>query len=99
MALDITNQKRMDEKLKNNQNILEELVTQRTKELENSNILLKEFVGASSHDLQEPLRKIILFGDRLRTKINPDDNEAVKFLDKIDKSAFRMKALLDDLLM
>jgi PAS domain S-box-containing protein len=98
MALDITDQKIIEEKLKNNQKVLEELVSRRTQELEDSNSLLKEFVDISSHDLQEPLRKIIMFGDRLKTKINPNDEEANIFLEKIEKAAFRMKMFIEDLL-
>ena len=78
---------------------LEETVSQRTKELQDSNILLKEFVGISSHDLQEPLRKIIILGDRLKTKINPIDKDANNYLDRIQNAASRMKALVEDLLL
>jgi two-component system, LuxR family, sensor kinase FixL len=98
IALNITYQKNMEEKIKTNQKALEALVGQRTKELENSNSMLKEFVDISSHDLQEPLRKIIMFGDRLKTRIIPDDKESICFLEKIEKAAFRMKNLIEDLL-
>jgi PAS domain S-box-containing protein len=98
MAWDITEQKNMEETLKDHQKSLEELVSKRTQELENSNKLLEEFVGVSSHDLQEPLRKIIIFGDRLKTKISPTDHDAFDYLDRMQKSALRMRNLVENLL-
>lgn len=98
MALDITDQKIMEETLRNYQESLEALVSQRTKELETSNKLLQEFVEISSHDLQEPLRKIIIFGDRLKDKIDPSDGDANNYLDRMQKTALRMRSLIGNLL-
>jgi light-regulated signal transduction histidine kinase (bacteriophytochrome) len=54
----------------------------------------------ASHDLQEPLRKIQAFGDRLvkkfRDHVGPDGEE---YLDRMKSSATRMRTLIDDLLM
>ena len=36
--------------------------------LEQSNRELQDFASVASHDLQEPLRKIQAFGDRLKTR-------------------------------
>ena len=40
----------------------------KTQELKKSNRVMKEFVSITSHDLQEPLRKIVLFGSLLNEK-------------------------------
>ena len=67
-------------------------------ELERSNQELKDFSTIASHDLQEPLRKIITFGDLLSTQ-TPETNEKGKqYLDRMQNAAQRMKQFIDDLL-
>lgn len=68
-------------------------------ELERSNQELDEFASVASHDLQEPLRKIQSFGDRLRTKhahLLPEEGQL--YLDRMTDSASRMQTLINDLL-
>ena len=66
-------------------------------DIENQNKKLEEFVYVASHDLQEPLRKILTFADLLERNI--DDKEAIKRnLEKITSSAQRMSALIKDIL-
>jgi signal transduction histidine kinase len=67
-------------------------------ELLRSNQALDEFASIASHDLQEPLRKIISFGDRLKTRIAETDEGANNYLGRMQKSALRMRALVEDLL-
>ena len=73
---------------------------QREIELERSNRELQEFASVASHDLQEPLRKIEAFGDRLKQRIAGklgDDERS--YLDRIESATRRMRALIDDLLV
>jgi PAS domain S-box-containing protein len=68
-------------------------------ELERSNAELEKFAYVASHDLQEPLRKIQAFGDRLLTKCRdqlPDNGK--EFVDRMLSAAGRMRRLIDDLL-
>ncbi len=77
---------------------LEKLVKKRTAELERSNSSLQDFVNIASHDLKEPLRKIIIFGDVLRLRKKGKDDKGDSYIDKIQSATIRMQALLDDLL-
>jgi len=70
-----------------------------TRKLEASNSELQDFAYVASHDLQEPLRKIETFGQRLIAKYSDDLPEgAQKFVDRIDNATVRMRMLIDDLL-
>ncbi|HEY1189976.1 MAG TPA: PAS domain S-box protein [Gemmata sp.] len=68
-------------------------------ELERSNGELEKFAYVASHDLQEPLRKIQAFGDRLSTKCRDGLNDKGKeYIDRMQTAAARMRRLIDDLL-
>jgi two-component system sensor kinase FixL len=67
--------------------------------LEKSNRELEGFAYIASHDLQEPLRKIQAFGDRLKSKCGHTLNrEAMDYLDRMQAAARRMQTLVIDLL-
>jgi light-regulated signal transduction histidine kinase (bacteriophytochrome) len=69
-------------------------------ELERSNRELQDFAFVASHDLQEPLRKIQAFGDRLRTVQSERlDERGLDYLDRMNRAAGRMHTLINDLLM
>jgi len=68
------------------------------KELEKLNAQLTEFAFISSHDLQEPLRKISIFSERLSDAKSALNEHATKYAEKINGSAIRMSALITDLL-
>ncbi len=70
-----------------------------TQKLERSNSELQEFAYVASHDLQEPLRKIEAFGDRLNRRygeILPDEGRM--FIERMQDAASRMRRLINDLL-
>jgi signal transduction histidine kinase len=76
-----------------------ETMLQYTQKLEHSNRELIDFAYVASHDLQEPLRKIEAFGDRLIKKyadILPEDGKM--FVDRMHNAASRMRRLINDLL-
>lgn len=67
--------------------------------LESSNRELQDFASVAAHDLQEPLRKIQAFGDRLNTRFADHlTQEGRDFLQRMLSSAQRMRRLIDDLL-
>ncbi|HTN75785.1 MAG TPA: CHASE3 domain-containing protein [Pirellulaceae bacterium] len=77
----------------------EDLARAVTEELRRSNRELEQFASVASHDLQEPLRKIQAFGDRLRERCRDQLAEQGRdFLDRMLASASRMRNLINDLL-
>lgn len=68
-------------------------------ELERTNTELEQFAYITSHDLQEPLRKIRAFAERLSIKQNAQLTDDAKMnIQKINQSASRMQQLINDLL-
>lgn len=87
-ALDITDRKEMEQAL-----------VYKTLQLQQSNSSLEEFAHVASHDLQEPLRKITTFGDRLlSTHKQVLSADGQLYLDKIVLSTRRMQQLISDIL-
>jgi len=68
-------------------------------ELRRSNGELEQFAYVASHDLQEPLRKIQAFGDRLKVKCGPQlGTEGLDYIERMLSSSKRMRQLINDLL-
>jgi PAS domain S-box-containing protein len=67
--------------------------------LQQSNRELEEFAHVASHDLQEPLRKIQAFGDRLRAVAGDQlPPEGLDYLERMQSAGQRMQTLITDLL-
>jgi PAS domain S-box-containing protein len=67
--------------------------------LEQSNRDLQEFAYIASHDLQEPLRKVLAFGDRLANKYGDVlDETGSDYLKRMRDASQRMQTLINDLL-
>jgi PAS domain S-box-containing protein len=78
---------------------VEEAIAQKAAELARSNAELEQFAFVASHDLQEPLRKIQAFGDRLKGKITGAvAAEAQEYLERMQNASARMRTLINDLL-
>jgi signal transduction histidine kinase len=69
------------------------------RELERSNDALDEFAAVASHDLQEPLRKILSFGEQLVATAGPAlEGDARRHVERMLGAADRMRTLISDLL-
>lgn len=85
---DVTEQKKVEEEL-----------LSKTQALENSNIELEKFASIASHDLQEPLRKIITFSGMLEKDYKDAlGDKGNMYIDKITSASERMQKLISDIL-
>lgn len=85
---DVTERRLMDKRL-----------ADQRRELQRSNEALDEFASVASHDLQEPLRKIMSFGERLTMAAGTTlEGEARNYLERMLSAAGRMRKLIADLL-
>jgi PAS domain S-box-containing protein len=86
--MDVTERKRAQQAL-----------SRQAQELARSNAELEQFAYVASHDLQEPLRKILAFGDRLKDKCGDTlSPEGKDYLVRMQTASARMKTLIQDLL-
>ena len=106
MAIDITEQVITRKKIEENEKLLEQKILQRTEqlneknsELQKMNKELEAFTYISSHDLQEPLRKIQTFAGRIISHEKEQLSETARdYFDKMNNAANRMRILIQDLL-
>jgi PAS domain S-box-containing protein len=92
---DITDLKKSEIALRSSEGKLRQFTSQ----LERSNRELQDFAYVASHDLQEPLRKIVVFGERLKERCSEAlVEESRDYLDRMQKAALRMQTLINDLL-
>jgi light-regulated signal transduction histidine kinase (bacteriophytochrome) len=74
--------------------------TRQRLELTRSNEELQQFAFVASHDLQEPLRKIKAFGDRLKATCSDNiSQQGLDYIDRMANASQRMQSLIEDLLM
>ncbi|HZB15079.1 MAG TPA: ATP-binding protein, partial [Chryseolinea sp.] len=87
-VIDVTDQKMYEAQLE-----------QYTAELKRSNEDLEQFAYVASHDLQEPLRKIRAFGDRLSSRYKQQlDDQGEDYINRMQSASVRMQGLIEDLL-
>ncbi|BAZ31872.1 multi-sensor signal transduction histidine kinase [Cylindrospermum sp. NIES-4074] len=81
------------------QSLILEQETNQRQELTRSNEELQQFAFIASHDLQEPLRKIKTFGERIKASCGESLNEQGQdYLERMQNAALRMQTLIEDLL-
>ncbi|MGD8558380.1 MAG: ATP-binding protein, partial [Gammaproteobacteria bacterium] len=97
--IDITDRKEVEQKLKNYQEHLEEIVEHRTEEIKLAYRELEAFSYSVSHDLRAPLRAIDGFSQILAEDYESRLDELGKdYLERIRYGAQKMSQLIDDLL-
>lgn len=97
--VDITERKRAERALRDHHNRLEELVGERTAELETANRELEAFSYSVSHDLAAPLRHVRGFARALEEDYGDGlDVTGRDYLARVVAAADRMQTLIDDLL-
>ena len=78
----------------------DKLIEEKIKDLEKSNKQLSAFIHIASHDLQEPLRKVLVFISRIREKdIELMPEKIIDYLSGIKREANRMQMFINDLLL
>ena len=96
---DVTEQKRIENEIRDLNRDLELRVALRTSELKEANKELEDFVYSVSHDLRAPLRSVSGFAEIIarRHKSSLND-EGRHYFDNIVKASKQMETLIDDLL-
>lgn len=99
LSEDITEQRTLKKELKNHQEHLEDIVRERTTQLETANKEMESFAYSVSHDLRAPLRAISGYTKMLEEECGDNINdEGNRLIRVIQNSAKTMGSLIDDLL-
>jgi PAS domain S-box-containing protein len=77
----------------------EQELAQKKVQLELSNLELEQFAHVASHDMKEPIRKILMFTDRLKSLMDVEASEKVRLcFEKIERSARRLSKMVEGVL-
>lgn len=104
---DITDRKSIEDQLRRNNEVLEEMVSRRTHALQQSNTELEKanrnktrFLAAAGHDLVQPLNSAALFAASLQAKLSRQTGDAslVQLSHQIEQSLHSAENLLNELL-
>lgn len=98
--VDIHAQKLFEQTLRDNQQLKEvqQQLQYHIKELRRSNEELQQFAFVASHDLQEPLRKVIFYSDYFQSHLKDLDAKTALYLRGMKEASMRMRILITDLL-
>ncbi len=95
LEIEITEHKMSEEKVK----ALNLELLKNIDKLEAANKDLDRFAFMASHDLQEPLRKILTFSERLNTKYGTQlDEEGARYINRIRSATERLQTLIKDIM-
>jgi len=94
----LTRQRAENQRLETMVKVRTEELQHYSNELQRSNRELQDFAFVASHDLQEPLRKIQAFGDRIKKMYQGQLGEGEDYIDRMQSAAARMSRLIEDLL-
>lgn len=104
-GVDVTEKVQARRKIEESEALLQKRVEERTEDFEKANLQLertnhqlKEFAYAASHDLQEPLRKITIFINRIVDGEKENLSEkSLQLFEKVINASNRMNLLISDL--
>jgi PAS domain S-box-containing protein len=99
--VDIHAQKLFEQTLKDNQELkeMQQQLQYHITQLNRSNEELQQFAYVASHDLQEPLRKLIFYSDYFQTHNSSQfDEKSTLFLKNMMEASHRMRTLIQELL-
>jgi PAS domain S-box-containing protein len=97
--INITERKQAEETQRHFNEELERTVEARTMQLQRSNEDLERFAHVASHDLKEPVRKILTIVDKIRIKYQHLLGEGTLLLDKLTKSTTRLNQMIESILI
>lgn len=78
--------------------LAEDQLRQYAEQLKEKNQELEQFAYIASHDLKEPLRKIIAFGDVAMNNFKSGGEKTEEYIKRMQDASLRMMTLINDLL-